>query len=222
MRPTPLRLLVVVAACAALLAVAASGVFAAADLSACSLVASEGTVPNPLGTILEGVDATGGRAWAVGGHVVGPVSSPFIQRWDGKVWAEQKLQVPPGPIGISSFYAVKAFSPSDVWAVGSWMGDLPLVEHFDGHAWSLVTVPDFGGSENILTGIDGHWLDRSVARGAAPVRRPATVGWCCTAARRGSRSLRRPTLRCCTTSRCSMAGPSSRDGGSSPTVSPLR
>ena len=94
-------------------------------------------------------------AWAVGGHVVGPVSSPFIQRWDGKVWAEQKLQVPPGPIGISSFYAVKAFSPSDVWAVGSWMGDLPLVEHFDGHAWSLVTVPDFGGSENILTGIDG-------------------------------------------------------------------
>src|SRR6476660_3774667 len=155
MRPTPLRLLVVVAACAALLAVAASGVFAAADLSTCSLVASEGTVPNPLGTILEGVDATDGRAWAVGGHVVGPVSSPFIQRWDGKAWAEQRLQVPPGPIGISSFYAVKAFSPSDVWAVGSWMGDLPLVEHFDGQAWSLVTVPDFGGSENILTGIDG-------------------------------------------------------------------
>jgi hypothetical protein len=155
MRPIPLRLLLVVAACAALLAVAASGVFAAGDLSGCSLVASEGTHPNPVGTILEGVDATGGRAWAVGGHVVGPVSSPFIQRWDGKAWAAQKLQVPPGPIGISSFYAVKAFSASDAWAVGSWMGDFPLVEHFDGHAWSLITVPGFGGSENILTGIDG-------------------------------------------------------------------
>jgi len=155
MRPTPLRLLVVFAASVALLAVAASGVFAAGDLSACTLVASEGTHPNPVGTILEAVDATGGQAWAVGGHVVGPVSSPLIQRWDGEAWTQQKLQVPPGPIGISSFYAVKAFSTSDVWAVGSWMGDDPLVEHWDGHRWSLVTVPSFGGTENILTGIDG-------------------------------------------------------------------
>ena len=155
MRPTPLRLLLVAAAAATLLAVAASGVFAASDLSACTLVASEGTHPNPVGTILEGVDAVDGQAWAVGGHVVGPVSSPFIQRWNGTSWAEQKAQVPPGPIGISSFYAVKAFSASDVWAVGSWMGDDPLVDHWDGHRWSLVTVPSFGGSENILTGIDG-------------------------------------------------------------------
>ena len=155
MRPTPLRLFVILAASAALLAVAASGVLAAGDLSACTLVASEGTHPNPVGTILEAVDATGGQAWAVGGHVVGPVSSPLIQRWDGEAWTEQKLQVPPGPIGISSFYAVKAFSTSDVWAVGSWMGDDPLVEHWDGHRWSLVTVPSFGGTENILTGIDG-------------------------------------------------------------------
>jgi len=155
MRPTPLRLLVVLAASVALLAVAASGVFAAGDLSACTLVASEGSHPSPVGTILEAVDATGGQTWAVGGHVVGPVSSPFILRWDGKAWAEQKVQVPPGPIGISSFYAVKAFSTSDVWAVGSWMGDDPLVEHWDGHRWSLVTVPSFGGTENILTGIDG-------------------------------------------------------------------
>jgi len=155
MRPTPLRLLLVVAASVAMLAVAASGVFAAGDLSACSLVASEGTDPNPIGTILEGVDAVDGQAWAVGGHVVGPVSSPYIQRWNGTAWAEQKLQVPPGPIGISSFYAVKAFSLTDVWAVGSWTGQDPLVEHWDGHAWSLVTVPSFGGAENILTGIDG-------------------------------------------------------------------
>ena len=155
MRPTPVRLFVILAASAALLAVAASGVLAAGDLSACTLVASEGTHPNPVGTILEAVDATGGQAWAVGGHVVGPVSSPLIQRWDGEAWTEQKLQVPPGPIGISSFYAVKAFSTSDVWAVGSWMGDDPLVEHWDGHRWSLVTVPSFGGTENILTGIDG-------------------------------------------------------------------
>jgi hypothetical protein len=58
MRPNPVRLFVVFAASAALLAVAASGVFAAGDLSACTLVASEGTHPNPVGTILEAVDAT--------------------------------------------------------------------------------------------------------------------------------------------------------------------
>jgi hypothetical protein len=150
-----MRLLVIVAAAAAVLALAASGVFAASDLSACTLVASEGSHPNPVGTILEDVDAVDGQAWAVGGHVVGPVSSPFIQRWNGTSWTEQTPQVPSGPIGISSFYAVKAFSPSDVWAVGSWMGDDPLVDHWDGHRWSLVTVPSFGGSENILTGIDG-------------------------------------------------------------------
>ncbi len=155
MRPTPLRLLVVIATSAAFVGVAVSGVFAGGDLAACSLVASERSHPNPLGTILEAVDAVDGQAWAVGGHVVGPVSSPFIQRWDGKKWTEQQLQVPPGPIGISSLYAVKAFSPSDVWAVGSWMGDDPLVEHWDGDRWSLVTVPTFGGSENILTGVDG-------------------------------------------------------------------
>ncbi len=154
MLPTPLRLFLVVAASVALLAVAASGVFAAGDLSACSLVASEGADPNPLGIILEGVDAVDGQAWAVGGHVAGPVSDPVIWQWNGS-WSDQKLQTPPGPIGISSFYSVKAFSPTDVWAVGSWMGQDALVEHWDGHAWSLVTVPSFGGAENILTGVDG-------------------------------------------------------------------
>jgi hypothetical protein len=155
MHPTPFRLFVIVATAGALLGIAASGVFATTDLSSCTLVASEGTKPNPVGTILEAVDAIDGHTWAVGGHVVGPVSSPFIQRWDGKAWSEERFPVPPGPIGISSFYAVKAFSTSDVWAVGSWMGDDPLVEHWDGARWSLITVPAFGGSENILTGVDG-------------------------------------------------------------------
>src|SRR3954464_14554082 len=182
MRPIRFRSLVVGAVTVALLAFAASGVFASGDLSACTLVANAGITQNPVGTILEAVDATGGRAWAVGGHVVGPVSSPFIQWWDGKAWRAQHVEVPPGPIGMSSFYAVKAFSTSDVWAVGSWMGDDPLVEHWDGHRWSLVTVPSPGGTENVLTGIAGTtstdlWLlrQRATAAGtggaASPPRR---------------------------------------------------
>jgi hypothetical protein len=35
------------------------------------------------------------------------------------------------------------------------MGDHALVQHWDGKRWSAVTTPSLGGSENILTGIDG-------------------------------------------------------------------
>src|SRR4051794_9716477 len=78
MRPTPLRLLVVIATSAAFVGVAVSGVFAGGDLAACSLVASERSHPNPLGTILEAVDAVDGQAWAVGGPRVGPGGRPVL------------------------------------------------------------------------------------------------------------------------------------------------
>lgn len=156
MRPTAIRSCVVIVLAVVSLAIAASNVSASGDLAACSLVPSEGTTPDPLGTILEAVAVSdGGDVWAVGSHVVGPISSPFIQRWNGQTWSQQKLDLPEGPIGLSSLYDVKAFGPDDVWAVGSWMGEDPLVQHWDGKAWSAVTMPDLGGTEGILTGIDG-------------------------------------------------------------------
>ncbi len=160
MRPTAFRLSAIVVLAVASLALAASNVSAAGDLSGCTLVPSEGTAPDPLGTILEAVTVSdGGDVWAVGSHVVGPVSSPFIQRWDGSDWSPQKLDLPEGPIGLSSLYDVKSFGPDDVWAVGSWMGEDPLVQHWDGKTWSAVVVPDLGGTEGILTGIDGTGPD---------------------------------------------------------------
>jgi hypothetical protein len=155
MRPTPLRVSIVVVLAVASLCVAASGVFASGDLAACALVASEGTDPSPLGTILEAVAVSGGDVWAVGSHVSGPSSTPIVQRWDGSSWTQQKLDLPQGPIGLSSLYDVKAFGPDDVWAVGSWMGEDPLIQHWDGRSWSAVEAPDLGGTEGILTGIDG-------------------------------------------------------------------
>jgi hypothetical protein len=156
MRPTALRLTIAVAFAVSSLAIAATTVSAASDVSACSLVPAEGTDPSPLGTILEAVTVAGdGTVWAVGGHVVGPVSSPYAQAWNGTSWRQQKLDLPDGPIGLSSLYDVKAFAPDDAWAVGSWMGEHALVQHWDGVRWSAVTMPKLGGSENILTGIDG-------------------------------------------------------------------
>jgi hypothetical protein len=156
MRPTTFRMFVVVLLAVASLGVAASGVWAAGDLAACSLVASESTRPDPLGTILEAVAVSdGGDVWTVGSHVVGPISSPIVQRWNGSTWTQQKLDLPQGPIGLSSLYDVKAFGPDDVWAVGSWMGEDPLIQHWDGSAWSAVEAPKLDGTEGILTGIDG-------------------------------------------------------------------
>jgi hypothetical protein len=160
MRPTPFRVSVIVVLAAASLGLAATHVTASGDLGACTLVPSEGTDPDPLGTILEAVTvSTGGDVWAVGSHVSGPSSTPYIQRWDGSAWTAQKLDLPEGPIGLSSLYDVKAFGPDDVWAVGSWMGEHALIQHWNGSTWSAVAAPKIGGTENILTGIDGTGPD---------------------------------------------------------------
>jgi len=159
MRPTAIRSVLVIVLAVASLAIA-SGVSASGDLAACALVPSEGTTPDPTGTILEAVGVSGGGdVWAVGSHVAGPISGPVVQRWDGQTWTPQELDLPKGPIGLSSLYDVKAFGSDDVWAVGSWMGEEPLVEHWDGKRWSAITVPVLAGTERILTGIDGTGPD---------------------------------------------------------------
>ena len=159
MRPTASRLAAVIVLAVASLAIAATSL-GAGGLSGCTLVASEGTDPNPLGTILEAVAVDDeGDVWAAGSHVVGPISSPFMQRWDGTKWIAQELDLPEGPIGLSSLYDVQAFGSDDVWAVGSWMGEDPLIQHWDGARWSAVPAPDLGGTEGILTGIDGTGPD---------------------------------------------------------------
>jgi hypothetical protein len=156
MRSPSVRVLVAIALAVATLGVAASGVFASSQLASCSLVAREGDAPEQLGTILESVAVTGtDDVWAVGSHVVGGGSSAYAERWDGSAWVRQALAVPPGHTSISSLYDVKAFGPDDVWAVGSIKGEDPLIQHWDGTAWSAVEAPELVGTERILTAIDG-------------------------------------------------------------------
>ena len=160
MRPTSVRLLVVATLAVASIGVAASGVFAASDLAACTLQPTEGDAPEQLGTILESVATTGPQdVWVVGSHVVGGVSTAYAEHWDGAAWAVQDLHLPLGPTSISSLYDVMAFGPDDVWAVGTWMGDDPLIRHWDGSAWSAEQSPELPGTERILTAIDGTGPD---------------------------------------------------------------
>lgn len=115
-------------------------------------------VPHPLDTdpLFTGVSAVSpDNVWLVGeqrndaGDLV-----PISEHWDGSQWSE--VPVPPGN-GSSALLAVSATGPNDVWAVGDQtMPDsdglaASMVEHFDGSAWQVVTIPDIGNSK--LTGV---------------------------------------------------------------------
>ena len=78
--------------------------------------------------------------WAVGGDELADkpgYSRPCAQHWDGTRWTT--VPVPGPPAGeTSTFDAVTAFGPNDVWAVGGDHDQHSFTEHWDGHTWTLV------------------------------------------------------------------------------------
>ena len=160
MRPVRVRMLGAVVVAAIALVVPVTRVDAVGDPAACTLRPSEGTGPDNVGAMLEAVDVIAPNdVWAVGTHLNGSAGSPFAERWNGAAWRSFTLPVPKGALYVTSMYDVKAFAPDDVWAVGTFTGDVPLVEHWDGRAWSLVHVPAIVGTEQILTSVDGTGPD---------------------------------------------------------------
>jgi hypothetical protein len=152
----PVRMSVAAAFAVVVITLAATGVLAADGVASCTFTSVEGTSEDNVGTILETVVAQApDDVWALGGRVSGPANTPWAEHWDGAAWTTAKLDLRPGSVSISSIYDAKAFSPDDVWAVGSWTGDLPFVQHWNGARWSAVEVPALVGTERILTGIDG-------------------------------------------------------------------
>jgi hypothetical protein len=103
--------------------------------------------------------------WAVGG--IG-----LILHFDGSSWSRTVL--PPARYGGPALFGVAALSPSNVWAVGmvrpsaafEWM---PLVEHWDGTNWSIVSSPD--PNRNI-----GYNLQGIAAISASDIWAAGTVG----------------------------------------------
>lgn len=90
--------------------------------------------------------------WAVGETVVGdgPVQ-PFAEHWDGVKWSIVATAPAAEP---ALFTAVSASGPNDVWAVGNQTQAgtqntaVPLVEHWDGTTWRVMTdLPDVGNAE---------------------------------------------------------------------------
>jgi hypothetical protein len=115
--------------------------------------------PNPSAAhnILYGVSAVSDTdVWAVGasektsGHW-----QALVEHWNGATW--QVVAIPePGPNG-NQLYAVQAVGPNNVYAVGQSAGlHFPsdaLIEHWNGHVWSVLPSPSDGSATALPLGL---------------------------------------------------------------------
>jgi hypothetical protein len=116
------------------------------------------TSPIPVGVLseLNGVAATAGSdVWGVGFYQQTQTSSnqTLAYHWNGGQWSQ--VPTPNGGVGDSFLNAVVALSPTDAWAVGQFVptgqSTVPLAEHWNGSAWTVVPTPQISGS--LLTGV---------------------------------------------------------------------
>jgi len=105
--------------------------------------------PNPStsggGSQLNAVAAVSpASVWAVGRIDQGSTDQTLIEHWDGSSWTVQQAGAPGLPAGTSaSLSAVTATSATDIWAAGASAAAgparaQPLIEHYDGHAWTVI------------------------------------------------------------------------------------
>ena len=130
-------------------------------------------LPNPSGTgkgagnQLNGIRCPGRRlCWAVGFYTRGGAFLNQALRWNGRTWSEVSTPVPGGSVagGINELFDVTCLSAASCWAVGEYgqfgeAGETLLNEilHWNGRKWSLVKIPDPGGTApgdvNVLQGV---------------------------------------------------------------------
>ncbi len=124
---------------------------------------------------LYGVTATSPTdAWAVGEHFDPNVSTApqtLTEHWDGTSWSV----VPSPSPGTSdnALTAVTAVAANDIWAVGhmqpgsSGIQNASLVEHWDGSQWLVVSSPNVGSRDNLLSGVAADSASSAWAVGTA-------------------------------------------------------
>jgi hypothetical protein len=123
------------------------------------------------------------NAWAVGYIGGGPgdsgVSTPIIERWNGKVWKQQSFRLPTNP---GQFMAVSATGRDNAWAVGSTGVEGPngaLIEHWNGRVWRRIPANTPYGFGN-LQGVTAISPDNVWAVGytnSSPVYLSLTLHW---------------------------------------------
>jgi hypothetical protein len=111
------------------------------------------------GNVLNSVAAVSStNVWAVGfAFTCSSLLKPMILHWNGTAWGN----FPSPPLGTNdnaALNSITAISASDIYAVGFQPATngavLPLIEHFDGTAWSVVqNLPIVSPTQNVLSGI---------------------------------------------------------------------
>jgi hypothetical protein len=127
------------------------------------------TVPLPnnnnLASNLDAISADGPNdVWIVGTYYleVSPTdeaNETYSLHWNGSTWSIVAMPLDPGTnpnIGYA-FDAIKANSPTDVWAVGDTYNSTTdssstLIEHYNGQSWTIVPSPS-PGTGAALTGV---------------------------------------------------------------------
>jgi hypothetical protein len=112
-------------------------------------------VPEPgSGSELDGVFCTSpASCWAVGGYSppAGNIELNEALRWNGRTWSQVFVPNPPGSMGGggSVLRKVRCLSAANCWAVGLQVRretELNEALHWNGRRWSLVPVPQPGGT----------------------------------------------------------------------------
>ena len=107
-----------------------------------------------------------GTAWATGIYTTssGHTSQALTEHWNGHSWTI----VPAADPGSQDdmLYGATGVTDSDVWAVGGYSGPdgffHPLIEHWNGHNWTVTPVKGVSGDDGVLTAItsapgEGVW-----------------------------------------------------------------
>ncbi|HYE79849.1 MAG TPA: T9SS type A sorting domain-containing protein, partial [bacterium] len=102
------------------------------------------------------------NVWAVGDFDAGGGNAQAqLLHYDGSTWSSEVVNFPhpgsPWP-GSTTFEAIDAISPTDIWAVGT--RSVPNIDsafayHFDGSSWSTIPVPAVGNRRNNLRDVHG-------------------------------------------------------------------
>jgi hypothetical protein len=107
-------------------------------------------------TAVDAVSAT--DVWVVGyaSDDTGALRT-LTEHWDGTAWSI--VASPNADVGDNILVDVAAITSNDVWAVGYYVNSLfitrSLALHWNGTAWTVVTVPAVGSGSNYLDSVDG-------------------------------------------------------------------
>lgn len=120
-----------------------------------------------------------GQAWAAGYYADSRLRiRALVEHFDGHAWSVLPVAQPGA--NRDTLFAISAVSDDDVWAVGGTQATAngpfrTLVEHWNGHDWSVVPTPNPGSSGDELFGVttagpDNVWAVGQQVGAAYPSR----------------------------------------------------